>query len=154
MPSVTRKLGARVEIDGEKEFKDAIKELNTGSATLRAEMQKLQAEYKGNTESTEYLTKASDLLERELLQQKDKVDKLREAVQRSAEQFGEADARTQKYTQQLYKAEAEQANLQHELDNTNAALEAQGETMTGLGDTVDQLGEKFGIHLPDQLKTP
>lgn len=153
MPSVTRKLGARVEIDGEKEFKDAIKELNTGSATLRAEMQKLQAEYKGNTESTEYLTKASDLLERELLQQQDKVEKLREAVQRSAEQFGEADARTQKYTQQLYKAEAEQANLQHELDNTNAALEAQGETMTGLGDTVDQLGEKFGIHLPDQLKT-
>ena len=153
MPSVTRKLGARVEIDGEKEYKEAIKELNTGSATLRAEMQKLQAEYKGSTDSTEYLTKASDLLERELLQQKDKVDKLREAVQRSAEQFGEADARTQKYTQQLYKAEAEQANLQHELDNTNAALQNQGETMTGLGDTVDQLGEKFGIRLPENLKT-
>lgn len=153
MPSVTRKLGARVEIDGEKEYKEAIKELNTGSATLRAEMQKLQAEYKGSTDSTEYLTKASDLLERELLQQKDKVDKLREAVQRSAEQYGEADARTQKYTQQLYKAEAEQANLQHELDNTNAALQNQGETMTGLGDTVDQLGEKFGIRLPENLKT-
>lgn len=153
MPSVTRKLGARVEIDGEKEFKEAIKELNTGSATLRAEMQKLQAEYKGSTDSTEYLTKASDLLERELLQQKDKVDKLREAVQRSAEQFGEADARTQKYTQQLYKAEAEQANLQHELDNTNAALQNQGETMTGLGDTVDQLASKFGVTLPDGVKT-
>ena len=132
---------------------DELDQQTTVSATLRTEMQKLQAEYNGNTDSTEYLTKASDLLERELLQQKNTVDILREAVQRSAEKYGESNARTQEYIQQLNKAEAEQFNLQHALDDTNAALQNQGETMTGLGDTVDQLGEKFGIRLPDQLKT-
>ena len=80
MPGPTRNVGAKVVLDGEKEYKQALSELSAGNKTLASEMRKLQAEYKGNTESTEYLTKAGDLLERKLLQQQDKVEKLREAV--------------------------------------------------------------------------
>ena len=152
MPGATRTLKARVEIDGEKEYKQALQELNTGNATLRTEMQKLQAEYKNNGESTEYLTKRGELLERQLLQQQDKVNTLREALQHAAQQYGEADARTQRYAQQLNRAEAEQFNLQHAIDENNAALQGQGETMVGLGDTVDQLADRFGIQLPEGAK--
>lgn len=148
-----RTVSARVALDGEKEYKQALSELNTGNATLRSEMQKLQAEYKGNAESSEFLTKKGEILERQILQQQDKVNTLREALQKAAQQYGEADTRTQKYAQQLNRAEAEQFNLQHELENTNAALKGQGETMEGLGSVVDDLGSKFGIHLPEQLKT-
>lgn len=148
-----RTVSARVALDGEKEYKQALNELNTGNATLRSEMQKLQAEYKGSAESTEFLTKKGELLERQILQQQDKVNTLREAMQKAAQQYGEADTRTQKYAQQLNRAEAEQYNLQHELENTNSALKNQGETMQGLGSVVDDLGQKFGIRLPDQLKT-
>lgn len=148
-----RTVGARVALDGEKEYKQALSELNTGNATLRSEMQKLQAEYKGNAESTEFLTKKGELLERQILQQQDKVNTLREALQKAAQQYGEADTRTQKYAQQLNRAEAEQFNLQHELEATNDALKGQGETMEGLGSVVDNLGQKFGIRLPEQLKT-
>ena len=143
-----RKVSARVELDGEREYKEALKELNTGNATLRSEMQKLQAEFKGQEDSTEALTKKGDLLQRQLQQQQDKVEKLREAVRNSAQQYGEADERTQKWVQQLNKAEAEQFNLQHQLDETNEALQGQGEEMVGLGDTVNDLAEKFGIRLP------
>ena len=148
-----RTVSARVALDGEKEYKQALSELNTGNATLRSEMQKLQAEYKGNAESTEFLTKKGEILERQILQQQDKVNTLREALQKAAQQYGEADTRTQKYAQQLNRAEAEQFNLQHELEATNDALKGQGETMEGLGSVVDDLGQKFGIRLPEQLKT-
>lgn len=148
-----RTVGARVALDGEKEYKQALNELNTGNATLRTEMQKLQAEYKGNAESTEFLTKKGEILERQILQQQDKVNTLREALQKAAQTYGEADTRTQKYAQQLNRAEAEQFNLQHELEATNDALKGQGETMEGLGTIVDDLGSKFGIQLPDSLKT-
>ena len=53
----TRSLKARVELDGEKQYKQALSELNQGNKVLASEMQKLQAEYKNNTESTEFLTK-------------------------------------------------------------------------------------------------
>ena len=88
MPSTTRRVGARVELDGEKEYKQALRDLNTGNKTLASEMRKLQAEFKGNTESTEYLTKAGELLERKLLQQQDKVKKLQEAVAHAAKEYG------------------------------------------------------------------
>lgn len=152
MPSTTRRVGARVELDGEKEYKQALQELNTGNKTLASEMRKLQAEYKGNTESTEYLTKAGELLERQLLQQQDKVKKLQEAVAHAAAQYGEADSRTQSYVQQLNNAEAEEFKLQHAIEENTEALNDQGEEMLGLGDTVDTLADKFGIKLPKGAK--
>ena len=152
MPSTTRRVGARVELDGEKEYKQALQELNTGNKTLASEMRKLQAEYKGNTESTEYLTKAGELLERQLLQQQDKVKKLQEAVAHAAKEYGEADSRTQSYVQQLNNAEAEEFKLQHAIEENTEALNDQGEEMLGLGDTVDTLADKFGIKLPKGAK--
>ena len=152
MPSTTRRVGARVELDGEKEYKQALQELNTGNKTLASEMRKLQAEFKGNTESTEYLTKAGELLERQLLQQQDKVAKLREAVASAAAKYGEADSRTQSDVQQLNNAEAEEFKLQHAIEENTEALNDQGEEMLGLGDTVDTLADKFGIKLPQGAK--
>ena len=76
----TRTVKARVELDGEKAYKQALSELNQGNKVLASEMRKLQAEYKGNTESTEFLTKKGEILERQLLQQKDKVETLRQAM--------------------------------------------------------------------------
>jgi len=152
MPGPTRNVGAKVVLDGEKEYKQALNELNAGNKTLASEMRKLQAEFKGNTESTEYLTKAGDLLERKLLQQQDKVSKLREAVAFAAKEYGEASERTQYYVQQLNNAEAAEFDLQHAIEENNAALNGQNEQMVGLGDTVDQLADKFGIKLPQGAK--
>ena len=60
----TRTLKARVELDGEKEYKQALSELNQGNKVLASEMKKLQAEYKDNADSVEYLNKKGDLLQR------------------------------------------------------------------------------------------
>ena len=152
MPGPTRNVGAKVVLDGEKEYKQALQELNTGNRTLASEMRKLQAEYKGNTESTEYLTKAGELLERQLLQQQDKVQKLREAVAYAAQEYGEASETTQKYMQQLNNAEAAEFELQHAIEENTEALNGENETMLGLGDTVEELADKLGIRLPQGAK--
>jgi predicted nuclease with TOPRIM domain len=148
----TRTVKARVELDGEKQYKQALSELNQGNKVLASEMRKLQAEYKGNTESTEYLTKAGDLLQRQLQQQQDKVAKLREALQASAEKYGEADKRTQDWVVKLNNAEAAEFDLQHAIEENNNALNGQNQEMAGLGDTVDQLASKLGINIPQGAK--
>ena len=148
----TRTVKARVALDGEAEYKQALQEINTGNRTLASEMKKLQAEYKGNSESMEFLTKKGEILERQLLQQKDKVETLRQAVQKSAEQYGESDQRTQKWIQQLNNAEAAEFDLQHAIEENNAALQGEDEAMISLGDTVQSLADKFGISLPDGAK--
>ena len=107
----TRTVKARVALDGEKEYKAALSELNKGNQVLSSEMRKLQAEFKGQTESTEFLTKKGELLERQLLQQKDKVQTLREALANAAAQYGESSEKTQEWQIKLNNAEAAQYDL-------------------------------------------
>lgn len=148
----TRTVKARVELDGEKQYKQAIQELNKGNSVLSSEMRKLQAEYKGQSESTEFLTKKGELLERQLLQQRDKVETLREAMAAAAQQYGEADARTQDWAIKLNNAEAAQYDLEHAIEENNQALQGEEETLSGLGDTLGDLAGKLGIQLPDGAK--
>ena len=155
----TRSLKARVELDGEKQYKQALSELNQGNKVLASEMKKLQAEYKNNASSSEFLTKKSELLERTLLQQKDKVATLREALKNAAEQYGEADKRTQDWQIKLNNAEAAQYDLEHQLEETNQEIAKQGEAvdkestkMVSLGDAVDKVAGKLGIKIPEGAK--
>lgn len=144
----TRTVKARVELDGERQYKQALSELQKGNQVLSSEMKKLQAEYKGNTESTEFLTKKGELLERQLLQQKDKVQTLREALQNAAKQYGESSSKTQEWQIKLNSAEAAQYDLEHAIEENNKALEGEDKAMSGLGDTVGDLASKLGIQLP------
>ena len=148
----TRTVKARVELDGEKQYKQALAELNQGNKVLASEMKKLQAEYKGNAESTEFLTKKGDLLQRQLQQQKDKVEKLKEALHASAEKYGESSKQTQDWIIKLNNAEAAQFDLEHAIEENNQALQGQDQEMVGLGDTVDSLASKLGINLPQGAK--
>lgn len=144
----TRTIKARVELDGEKQYKQALSELNSGNKVLASEMRKLQAEYKGNADSVEFLNKKSDVLQRQLQQQKDKVNTLREAVANAGKQYGEADKRTQDWIVKLNNAEAAQFDLEHAIEENNQAINGQTKEMSGLGDTVSDLANKLGIKLP------
>ena len=156
----TRTVKARVELDGEKEYKQALSELNKGNQVLASEMKKLQAQFKGNEDSTEALTAKGEVLEKQLLQQRDKVETLRQALANAANEYGEADKRTQDWQIQLNNAEAQQYRLEQAVDENNRALNEQGEEMQeeteatlGFGDGLDQLTGKLGIHLPQGVKT-
>lgn len=173
----SRTVGAHVVLDGEKEYKQALSELNAGNRTLATEMTKLKAEFKGQEGSIEALTAKGDLLQRQLQQQKDKVATLREAVKYAANEYGESSKATQKWMQELNLAEAAEINLQHALEGNNEALaqaeaaaeeaaqaqhdlevsaesasqtlEDETEKMSGMGDVVSDLTSKLGIQLPN-----
>lgn len=154
-----RKATLRVGIEGEQDYKQAIAELNRDNHVLNSEMKKLQEQFKGSEDSMEAMKAKSELLERQLLQQKDKVQTLREALKNAAASFGEADKRTQSWQIQLNNAEAQQAKLEHALEETNQQIEAQGDAteeataeMAGFGDSIDEIAGKLGIHLPDSVK--
>ena len=152
MPSTKRTVGARVVLDGEKQYKEAISSVNKSMSVLSSEMRKLQAEYKGNSESTEFLTKKGDLLNRQLLTQKEKVEELRKAYENSVKQHGESADATKSWLTQLNNAEAAEFELKHAIEENDAALKGEDATMQGLGDTVQSLADKFGVQLPDGAK--
>lgn len=144
----TRNATLKVAIEGEQQYKNALKELNQGSAVLASEMKKLSAEFAGNEKSIEALNAKGDLLQRQLLQQKDKVETLKKALAESAKNFGEADKRTQEWQIKLNNAEAAQAKIEQQIKQTNEEIANQGKITLTVGDAVDQLASKLGINLP------
>lgn len=161
----SRKVNTEFTVTGEEKLRRAITEINNGAKVLKSEMNKLTAEYDGNTDSAEFLTQKYDILERQMLTQKDKVEALKKAVADSAEAYGEADSRTQNWIIQLNNAEAALANTYGEMGRTQTAIEDMDKSldevsdstgsaaggMTSLGDVLDTVADKLGIKLPDGI---
>lgn len=148
----TRTAGAKVVLDGENEYKQALTSLNDGNRVLASEMKKLQAEYKGNSDSVEFLTKKGDLLNRQLLDQKEKVEVMRQALENAAKKYGEGSAQAMKWQTELNNAEAAQYNLQHAIEENNQAIENQGNVWGKVGGIMEDLAGKMGIKIPDGAK--
>lgn len=82
----------RFELDGEKEYKAAVSEINASLRVLNSEMKLISEQFKNNDKSVEALTASSDVLSRQILTQKEKIEALQAALKNSAERYGEADA--------------------------------------------------------------
>lgn len=161
----TRQVNTDFKVTGEEKLKRAIAEINNGTKVLNSEMRKLTAEYDGNNDSIEFLTQKYDILERQMLSQKDKVEALKKAVADSAEAYGEVDSRTQNWIIQLNNAEAALANTYGEMGRTQTAIEnmdksldevsgstgSAAEGVTSLGDVLDTVADKLGVKLPDGI---
>lgn len=148
----TRDVRARVALDGEKEYKAALSDISKGNQVLNSEMKKLQAQFKGNTESTEYLTAKGDLLQRQLNGQREKTELLRKQLLETAQAEGEASQKTMDLQIKLNNAETAEYDLQNAIDENNQALQGENKQMVSLGDVADQLAGKLGVKLPEGAK--
>ena len=126
---------------------------------LKAEMKKVTAEFEDNADSVEGLTAQTDVLNRRLERERDKVSALRDALSYAVTKHGEASKEAMDYQAALYRAEAQVSKTENAIRrNTDAltqqdeALEDAAEEMTGAGDVAEKLADKFGITLPDNLK--
>lgn len=118
----TRTIATKVYLDGEKEYKQAISEINSSMSVLRSEMALVAAEFAGNADSQEALTKKGEILTRQISAQKEKVAELEAALKDATAALGESNPRTQAWQVSLNKAKAELINMTRELDKNQEAL--------------------------------
>lgn len=136
-------IGAGIALDGEKEFRRAVSEINKDIEILASEMGKVTAEFEGNANSLAALTAKQDVLGRQMLNQSEKVDKLRAALKNSANEYGEADKRTKNWQIQLNKAEAALAKTKSELDKTTKEIDEFGKAADNAGKNTSFLADVF-----------
>ena len=118
--------GLRIGIEGEKEFKSALSEINQAFKVLGSEMALVTSQFDKNDKSVEALTSRSTVLSKEIDTQKSKIDTLKSALDNASTSFGENDKRTQNWQIQLNKAQAELNGMERELAANNKELEAAG----------------------------
>ena len=108
-------MGIRLGVEGERDFKAALRDINQAFKVLGSEMQLVTAQYDKNDKSTAALTSRNTVLNKEIEAQRDKISTLKSALENAATSFGENDKRTQAWQIQLNKAEAELIGMEREL---------------------------------------
>ena len=116
--------GLKIGIEGEKEFKKALSEINQSFKVLGSEMKLVSSQFDKNDKSVQALSARNTVLNKEIEAQKNKVETLRAALQNAADSFGENDRRTQNWQIQLNNAEAALNSMERELSDNERAIEA------------------------------
>ena len=154
MPNIRTRFVA----EGEKEYRQALKEINGGLSVLSAESKKLQEQYKGNEKSLEALTATNENLDRVVLSLSDKLDLQKKRLAELKQAYGESDDRTLRMAKSVTDTETALIRQQRALDENTRALENFGKgegdatrQAEGLGDALNDIGGKFGISLPKEM---
>lgn len=145
-------IGAKIALDGEKEFKNAISSINKDMSVLTSEMKKVTAEFADNGNSTDALTAKQDVLNKKIDTQKEKIETLRNALKNSAKTYGENANKTKDWQIKLNNAEAELSKLNNQLgDNKSALNDMSGATdeisegFDDIGDSAKNAGDSTGM---------
>ena len=135
--------GLKIGLEGEKEFKKALSEINQSFKVLGSEMKVVSSQFDKNDNSVQALTARNQVLNKEIEAQKQKIETLRTALTNAAESFGENDRRTQNWQIQLNNATAALNDMERELDRNNTALDEAEREMDDAADSADDLEEEI-----------
>lgn len=140
-------IGAKIGIDGEKQYKDAIRGIIQQSKTLDSEMKAVANGFRVAGDKSSDYEKKTDILNRQIKNQNELINRLKDLTAKAAAETGENSEVTAKYQQNVYEAEAalgkmegQLADLDKELDNTGDSAKESGEKFTALGDTLKVVG--------------
>ena len=135
--------GLKLVVEGEREFKKAIQEINAQIKANQAELKLLAEQYKNSGDNMEKLTSTQKALEEAMALQGNKVSTLREQYEKAAEAYGENDIRVVKLKTSLTEATAEYTKLSNEvaanqkaIDDNQSALEEYQKTAEEIDDVM------------------
>ena len=134
--------GLKIGLEGEKEFKKALSDINQSFKVLGSEMKLVSSQFDKNDNSVEALTARNTVLNKEIEAQKQKIETLRSALKNAADSFGENDKRTQAWQIQLNNAEAALNGMERELDQNNKALDKAEEEFDDAKKKADEFGDE------------
>lgn len=134
--------GLKIGVEGEKEFKKALSEINQSFKVLGSEMNLVSSQFDKQDKSIEAITARNKVLNKEIETQKDKLTALEQALANATSSFGETDKRTKSWQIQLNNAQAELNKMEHELDTNNKALDNAGNEFNETGKQADEFGNE------------
>lgn len=137
-----------IAVEGEKEYKEACKGINTSLREIGSEMKLVSAEFEGNAKSTEALTAKQEVLKKQLTEQAAKVKAAEDALRKMKEgMLDETNPAVQKMQTNLNNAKAEMVETEKQLNSVTSELKQSKVNWEAVGDVVGKAGKAFGTAL-------
>lgn len=141
--------GLKIGVEGEKEFKSALRDINHNFKVLGSEMNLVTSQFDKQDKSLQAVTARNNVLNKEIDAQKNKIGTLDTALKNASDSFGETDRRTQNWAVQLNNAKADLNKMEKELDKNVQSLDEMEQGFDeaedgagGFADAVNQAAEE------------
>lgn len=135
-----RTITTRLALDGETQFKQAMTSINGALRNLKSELMLSEAQFRGQANTIEALTAKDKLLQQTIEQQREKVRALAQALTDANAVYGENSAVSDRYRQQLNRAQTELINLNGALSENARFLQEARDSATGTAKSIDEFG--------------
>lgn len=137
-------IGPRIGIDGEKEFRQQLNNINQQLRTLGAEMKAVTSAFDDGDQSEEALAAQTDVLNRQIDAQRQKLTQLQKGLDAAADKYGETDTKTLKWQQAVNEATASLNKMESQLKQTTSEVDDLGSSMDGVDPSGGGLGALLG----------
>lgn len=115
-------IGPRIQVDGEKDYRESMAKIIQQTKTLGAELGTLTSGFGKNNDAVKSAQEQSRVLTAQIEKQREAIDKMTSMLGKSVSSLGESDVKTQKYQQNIYKAQTELAQMESNLRKVNTEL--------------------------------
>lgn len=155
-------IGVRIGVEGEQDFKSALKGITAESKELASEMKALTAQYKNNAESAEATEKKTEVLRKQVEnadqkvklltgkyeEQSQRLDELGQALEDAKDNYGENSEEAQKaqldydrFAVSVSNTKTQLNNAQRDFYNATNALEDIQDPAEDASDSLDDVGD-------------
>lgn len=130
-----------ISVDGEKEYKQACKEISGALRELGSEMKLVDAQFADSADSAEALTKKQDILNKEIVEYEKKLSAAEKALKEMEESGENNEEAMRRMRIEINRAKTSLANTQTELRQMERSLEQAADGADEAEDEFEDLGD-------------
>lgn len=143
-------IGPKIGVDGEKEYRQQIRQIIQQSKTLASEMKLVSASFTAATSAQDKNAKTAAVLNKQIATQRQYIAALAAQAGKAAATYGTNSVQAQKYEEQLNKASAKLLEMQHALQDTEHGVEDLGKEMDNGGQKALSFGDLVKSNLASE----
>lgn len=136
-------IGGKIVLEGEKQYKQALKEIKSAQVELKSEMKLCSAEFKNNEKSVEALEKKNQILSKTVEQAGKKVQVYEKLVAASSESQKKAAESVDELQKKLETEKEKLSELAKAEGNSTEQIEKQKKTIEDLGRELEQANRNY-----------
>ena len=145
-------INAKFVVEGEREYRQALNDINAGLKVNYAQMGLVSAQYGTAGKSQDALRAKSKALSETILSQRDKVALLETRLKASIDATGQGSKKSMEYQAALLKAQTALQKMENQQSEYTEALKETNSETTSLADVVNKVTDTLGIKVPPALQ--
>lgn len=115
-------IGPRIGIEGEKQFRKNLQDINQQLKTMGSEMKAVTSAFDESDNAEKQLGERTKILNSQIELQEKKLAELKKGLQMATNEYGVADSKTQRWQQSVHDATAELNRMQKELRDSEKGM--------------------------------